>query len=112
MILISKYLIPKGYNGLTLFPFVLLRSKRLKQNSVLLNHERIHLRQQIELLVLPFYLIYVFEFIFRIIQFKNWNTAYRNISFERESYANECNLEYLKHRKFWSFLKYIRRHDV
>lgn len=112
MIIISKYLIPKGYNGLTLFPFVLLRSKQLKCNSVLLNHERIHLRQQLELLVLPFYIIYFFEFIFRFIHFKNWDLAYRNISFERECYSNECDLGYLKHRKFWSFLKYIRRHDV
>ncbi|GAA4269371.1 hypothetical protein [Hyunsoonleella aestuarii] len=112
MIIISKYLIPKGYNGLTLFPFVLLRLKILKGDSVFLNHERIHLRQQLELLVLLFYIIYFFEFIFRIIQFKNWELAYRNISFERECYANESDLGYLKHRKFWSFLKYIRRHDV
>ena len=46
MILISKYLVPKGYLGITIYPFVLLKSKVLKSNIVLVNHEKIHLKQQ------------------------------------------------------------------
>lgn len=72
----------------------------------MLNHERIHLRQQIELLIIPFYLCYGIEFIIRYFQYKNWDKAYRNISFEREAYGNESDLEYLKKRKFWGFLKF------
>ena len=112
MILISKFLVPKGYNGLTIFPFVFLKWKRLASNKVLLNHEKIHLRQQIEMLVLPFYFFYGTEFLVRFFQYRNWNQAYRNISFEREAYANECKLDYLQHRSFWSFLKYLREHDI
>ena len=97
---------------MTIYPFVFLKRKELKQNLVLMNHEKIHLRQQIELLVIPFYLFYVLEFLIRLVQYKNWNKAYRNISFEREAYQNEFNLNYLTQRPFWSFLKYIRRHDV
>jgi hypothetical protein len=89
MILISKYLIPKGYVGLALYPFVFLKSKELRLNEVLVNHEKIHLSQQLELLVLPFYVIYGFEFLIRLFQFKKWHVAYRNISFEREAYTNE-----------------------
>jgi len=111
MIFISKYLVPKGYTALTLFPFVFLKSKHFKMNKVLLNHEKIHLRQQLEMLVIPFYLFYVIEFLIRLIQYKNWDKAYRNISFEREAYCNESNLEYLMQRTFWSFLKYLRMHD-
>ncbi len=111
MIFISKYLVPKGYNGLTIFPFVFLKSKHFKKDYVLINHEKIHLKQQLELLILPFYIVYVFEFLIRLIQFKNWDLAYRNISFEREAYANELDLDYLKHRKFWHFLKYLRVND-
>jgi len=107
MIFISKYLVPKGYLGLTIFPFVFLKSKALKADAVLINHEKIHLRQQLELLILPFYLVYVFEFLIRFIQYKNWHKAYRNISFEREAYANEKYLDYLKQRPFWRFLKYL-----
>ena len=111
MILISKYIVPKGYTGITIFPFVFLKHKALKADMVLINHEKIHLRQQLELLILPFYIFYVIEFIIRFIQYKNWYTAYRNISFERESYCNEANFNYLGERKIWSFLKYIRSHD-
>lgn len=108
MILISKYLVPRGYAGITIFPFVFLKAKVFKTNAVLINHEKIHLRQQLELLILPFYIFYVMEFFIRLIQYKNWQTAYRNISFEREAYRNEVNINYLKERKFWNFLKYIR----
>ena len=107
MIFISKYLVPKGYLGLTIFPFVFLKSKALKADVVLVNHEKIHLRQQLELLILPFYVLYVFEFLMRFIHYKKWHVAYRNISFEREAYANEKHLDYLKQRPFWRFLKYI-----
>lgn len=108
MILISKYVVPKGYLGFACYPFVFLKYKSLATNTVLINHEHIHLRQQLEMLVFPFYVIYFVEFIVRLFQYKNWHLAYRNISFEREAYANELHLDYLKHRKFWSFLKYLR----
>ncbi|NMH89737.1 hypothetical protein [Flavivirga algicola] len=107
MILISKYLVPKGYTGLTIFPFVFLRSRQLIKHAVLINHEKIHLKQQLEMLIIPFYLIYGIEFLVRLCQYKEWDLAYRNISFEREAYANELNLVYLKHRPFWAFLKYF-----
>ncbi len=76
-------------------------------HPLLLNHERIHLRQQAELLILPFYVWYVLEYFVRLLAYKNKKEAYRNISFEREAYANESDPDYLKHRKFWSFLKYL-----
>ncbi len=107
MILISKYIVPRGYIGITIFPFVILKTKKLKQDLVLINHERIHLRQQIELLILPFFIIYVFEFLIRLIQYRKWNLAYRNISFEREAYGNEKDLNYLKSRSFLKFKSYF-----
>lgn len=112
MILYWKYLVPKGYTGFTVFPFVFLKSKHLDGHVVLINHEKIHLRQQLEMLVMPFYLFYAIEFLIRLFQYKKWDLAYRNISFEREAYTNEFNLDYLKHRSFWRFLKYLRVHDI
>lgn len=112
MILVSKYLVPKGYQGFAFFPFVFLKDKKLKRDKVLINHEKIHLRQQLELLVVFFYVFYVMEFIVRYGQYKTWDLAYRNISFERETYRNECNADYLKQRALWQFLKYIRSHNV
>ncbi len=107
MILISKYIVPRGYIGITIFPFVILKTKKLKQDLVLINHEKIHLRQQIELLIIPFFIIYVFEFLIRLIQYRKWNLAYRNISFEREAYGNEKDLNYLKSRSFLKFKSYF-----
>lgn len=112
MIFISKYLVPKGYLGMTMYPFMFLKFKRLKSNLVLINHEKIHLKQQFELFVFLFYLIYSIEFLVRLVQYKRLNLAYRNISFEREAYSNESNLDYLKDRRFWSFLKYLRCYDI
>ncbi|WP_067151243.1 hypothetical protein [Pseudotamlana agarivorans] len=112
MVFISKYLIPKGYLGLTLYPFIILKKKQLLEDKVLLNHERIHLKQQLEMLVLPFYVFYVLEFLWRWLWCLNWKKAYRNISFEREAYAHETDLEYLKSRQFWAFLKYLRNYDI
>lgn len=107
MILVSKYIVPKGYAGIALFPFVFVKYAQLKHDKVFVNHERIHLKQQAELLILPFFIWYGLEFLVRYGQYKNWYQAYRNISFERESYQNEYHIEYLKKRRFWNFLKYL-----
>ena len=107
LLIVTKFLIPRGYRGITIFPFVFIRYKEDRENVVLINHERIHLRQQLELLILPFFILYVLEFIFRLFEYKNFNIAYRNISFEREAYSNEKNLQYLTNRKLFSFAKFI-----
>lgn len=107
VLIVTKILIPRGYRGLTIFPFVFIRYKEDRKNEVLLNHERIHLKQQLELLILPFFIFYGLEFVIRLFEYKNFNSAYRNISFEREAYSNEKNLRYLNGRKWYSFTKYL-----
>ncbi len=92
---------------MALFPFVLIRKKELFEDRIFLNHERIHLRQQIELLVIPFYIFYGLNYIFNRFKYKRHDTAYRNICFEREAYQNESNLQYLKERKILNWVKYI-----
>lgn len=100
-------MVPNGYAGVALFPFVFVKHAYLKHNTVFVNHERIHLKQQLELLIVPFFIWYGLEFLVRYVHCKNWHQAYRNISFEREAYQNEHDLEYLKKRSFWSSLKYL-----
>ena len=73
-----------GPDGMALFPFILVRHPN--PGPVLLNHERIHLRQQVEMGVLFFYVWYVAEYGIRWLQYRNAYAAYRNISFEREAY--------------------------
>lgn len=110
MILVIKKLFGKSnIVGITLFPFIILKSKLDKKNSILINHEKIHLKQQLELFVIPFYIWYVIEFFVRWLQYKNTHRAYMEICFEREAYSNEKDLNYIKNRKWYSFLKYLKR---
>ncbi|MGO4821445.1 MULTISPECIES: hypothetical protein [unclassified Flavobacterium] len=106
-LIVAKYLIPKSFKGFTIYPFVFLKYKVDKVNPVLINHERIHLRQQLELLIIPFFIWYFVEFSLRYFQYRSFDLAYLNISFEREAYANEKYMDYLKHRSFFSFFKYL-----
>lgn len=69
----------------------------------------IHTAQIKEIGYLPFYIIYVIEWLVRMIQFRGHGNGYRNISFEREAYHNDDNLDYTKTRKHYAFLKYIRK---
>ncbi|EDP97607.1 hypothetical protein KAOT1_20632 [Kordia algicida OT-1] len=107
MVFVSKYLVPIGFRGITLFPFIFLRSAKDKENHVLMHHERIHLRQQRELLVLPFYFLYLLEWLIRLCIYRDRYTAYRTLSFEQEAYINERDLDYLKNRKLFQFLRYM-----
>lgn len=107
MIVFSRYLVPKHYLGLTIWPFIFLKNKKLKHDAILINHECIHIRQQIELLIFPFFIMYVVEFLLRLYQYKSWHVAYLNTSFEREAYKNENDFNYLKSRPFWGFMKYM-----
>lgn len=95
-------------NGLTLFPFILIKTKELRKDGIFMNHEQIHLRQQLELLIILFYVFYLLNYIFNRFRYKDHDMAYRNICFERESYTHEKNLQYLKTRKLFSSAKYIK----
>lgn len=106
-IITASWLFAKNFRGLAIFPFIFLRDRQLKLNAEIINHERIHLRQQIELLWVGFFLWYGVEFLIRWWQYKNSNLAYLNLSFEREAYQNDHQLDYLKNRKFWNFINYL-----
>jgi hypothetical protein len=108
----NYWILGKGINGITLFPFVFLRKSYVDMLAdwnlkILINHESIHLKQQAELGVVFFYVWYFLEFCIRVVLIGNTDAAYRKICFEREAYENEKDLEYLGKRKFWAFLKYI-----
>lgn len=92
-------------DGIALWPFVLVKSNQPTERII--RHEKIHLRQQLEMLIIPFYMWYFMEWLLRWALYKNRSKAYFNISFEREAYQNDSNPDYMKSRKFWNFIKYI-----
>jgi len=105
MRIVKTNFLPKKVTAMAIFPFVLAKGKI---GYIVMNHEKIHLRQQLEMLILPFYLLYVLEYIGRLIQYRNMDKAYRNISFEREAYANERDFEYLKKRRLYAWVCYLK----
>ncbi len=100
--LVFKTFFRKDIRAFAFWPFVIIRDKYLVKDRILINHERIHLKQQVELLILPFYVLYFGEFIIHFIRFKNWNQAYRAISFEKEAYQNHSNSNYTNGRKSYA----------
>ncbi|UZH56211.1 hypothetical protein JRG66_04930 [Salinimicrobium tongyeongense] len=106
-VVVNKFILAKHFDGVVLWPFIVVKREELKKNPVFMNHERIHLKQQLELLVIFFFVWYFFEYFIRLIKYRDSYKAYNRICFEREAYANERNLKYIPNRKFWDFRKYL-----
>lgn len=105
----SKHFPPKGFAAINLFGVIIGRKEYGNLSRYELNHEKIHSRQIVEMLWIFFYLLYFAEWLIRLVQYRDRITAYYNISFEREAYSNDKNLDYLKNRNWYSFINYIRR---
>lgn len=107
MLIINNNIIPfgKSYIAINLFG-VIFAKQRLSR--VCLRHEQIHTQQQKELLFLLFYMLYVIEWAIRLIMYRNLHMAYRQISFEREAYSNQGNEDYVKRRRRFAWIRYIK----
>jgi len=91
-------------NGMAIFPFILLKNVAQKNDKVLINHEKIHLKQQLELFIIPFYILYLLFYLINLLRYKNHYQAYYHIPFEQEAYQNEQKLNYLEHRRYYAWL--------
>ena len=100
-IIVNKILPPKGFLAINLFGLIF--SKR-ELTNVEKNHEAIHTAQMKELLYIGFYILYVLEWLQKLVVYDTTKDAYRNISFEKEAYAHQNDLDYLKDRKHYAFL--------
>jgi hypothetical protein len=90
--------IPKalGVRGITLYPYIFIGDEG---DDRLINHELIHIEQQRELWVVLFYILYVAHWLRAFSKLGDFKMAYYEIPFEKEAYANDDNLEYLKTRQ-------------
>jgi hypothetical protein len=111
MRVIYNRFIPFGsYHGLNLFGVIFVQRRWGKMDRHELRHELIHTYQQLEMAFLLFYVWYGLEYLVRLVQYRfDATQAYYNISFEREAYANERKLGYLRRRRFWSWIHYLKR---
>lgn len=112
MKIIRNNFIPvKGFKAINLFGILFVRGKSGKISERCLRHEYIHTMQMREMLYVPFYLWYGIEYVIRFIGWsfekKPCDKPYDRMSFEREAYCNEHDVDYPKTRKHFSWLKYI-----
>lgn len=121
-----------GYQAMTIWPVIFARKRFQPLKEHVVNHESIHLRQQVEvgvtllavmsllcltviswwwMIVAPFgyYALYALEYIIRLFAYGRGHEAYRNISFEQEAFLNERNYNYLQERKAFAWVKYFTR---
>ena len=131
MIKVYNNIIPaKGFMAMTVWPLLFIKKKeawRFNDNDE--RHETIHGEQQKEMLCVAavisailfavgcawwcclisvplFFYWYFTEWLLRLVFGKG--NAYRNISFERESFRNEKDKSYLGRRRRFAWFKYIR----
>lgn len=107
MIIVKNKIIPFGsYTTINLFGILFTKSDYLSPTTI--NHERIHTKQMLELLIVGYYLWYIVEYIIVRFCHKKQNNAYRDISFEEEAHNNDDNLHYIDNRKHFAWWKYVR----
>ena len=92
-------------DGMALFPFILVKKSSFKHDVVLIRHETIHLKQAAELLVLPFYILYLLNYVLNRFKYKTHHQAYMNIVFEQEAYRHEHDNTYLRNRRFCAWCR-------
>jgi len=105
-----SFLVKQDAIAIALWPLIIVRHPMFKYDARIINHERIHLRQQLEMAVLFFYLWYVLEFCYHYFKLRSIDKAYFAISFEKEAYYYEHDYAYLLQRKYWGFLKFVGRY--
>lgn len=104
MLVIRNSLLPIGrrYGAINLCGILFVKHG-MRLTDEVINHERIHSRQMTELLIIPFYIIYVIEWLVRLCLNRGKTfDSYMQISFEREAYAHGDDLGYLKRRRLFA----------
>lgn len=92
------------FYAMAVFPLLISKIPRHKVDEVLINHEKIHFRQQIETLWIGFFVLYFAQFIWQRFKNKNSYDAYLAIPFEKEAYTFENDMQYLARRKWFAWL--------
>ena len=78
-----------------------------KSNDILRRHETIHFQQQLELLFVGQWALYLLFWLIGVIKYRDGREAYYQIPFEREAYENQYEINYLENRSRYAWVKYI-----
>lgn len=83
--------IPKlfEYEGMTIFLFIFISYSKEDCPKWLIQHEQMHIQQQKDWWYIPYYIVYIWDYLKNRIKGMNHNDAYRNIRFEIEACEKE-----------------------
>ena len=99
-----SYLTPIEIFAITLGPIVICRDKMSESTK---RHETIHYQQFLELAFVGFIILYFGWWAWNRLKGQDGETAYYNIPFEAEAYANDYEEGYLENRKRFAWIHYI-----
>ena len=102
----------KGFRCINLFGVLFARKEQGKLSKEVLQHEYIHTLQMRELGYLPFYILYLLEWLLRVIFTHSFKKAYYNISFEQEAYTFQKYAEYPTWREKWKWCQFLNTKEA
>jgi len=112
-IVFSRHFPISGFVAINLFGVLVVRKEyeiffdqHTEWTDELIRHESIHTEQMKEMLYIGFYVWYLLAWIVKVI-LPPWNSAYMDISLEREAYAYENVSNYIEYRKHYAWIKFI-----
>ena len=107
----TRFIPFKGFSAMNLFGFLLVRKDYdiNKITEVTLNHESIHTEQMKELGYVPYYILYIIEWLIKTILLFNTTKAYYALASEREAYENQHKHNYISrcNRESYKWMKNI-----
>ena len=126
----NRYLPVKDFMCMNILGLLFVREEVVLDDEII-NHETIHTRQQYEIIVASAILflwvvntyswlcylliifampmmLYVLAWLVALV-LPPYNSAYKDIPFEREAYANQHNPNYLATRPWFAVVRYIRK---
>lgn len=115
MKVIINNIIPfKGFVAINFLGLCIFARKEIGERTI--HHESIHSAQYKETLWVGFLLVYVIEWLVRMVIEVVRNgcsgaskRAYKKISFEQEAYSHDCDLDYLSRRKHYEWIKFLTK---
>ncbi len=130
--IIYNNIIPfQGYKAVAIWPLIFARESTKPLKTYEENHEKTHLRQQLEVLIASavamaalilvfgwswwwmlvslavYYTSYGIDYAVRYLAYGSSDEAYRNIAAEQEAYNNQYDTAYLKRRRPFAWVEYI-----
>ena len=89
-------------DAITLWPFILVHPQSLNENII--RHETIHFKQAQELFVIPFYVLYLANYLYNLFKLRDDWLAYTQLLAEREAWEHQYEKDYLEKRKPYRWL--------